>query len=188
MSGQFDLCVVHQPKIAPLFDIVFIYGLGGDSQRTWSKDPRDPNLFWPQHWLPSEPEIGRARILSFGYSASVLPGKPRSIYNVGDFAKELLYEMKFGKDHNGEDLDIGNVPIIFVMHSMGGLVGKKAYLLGQNDETYQDIIRSISAMVFLATPHCGTNLAEILNRLLTVSLQPSRDVIADLNKSSYALE
>jgi hypothetical protein len=96
--------------------------------------------------------------------------------------------MKFGKDHDGQDLDIGKVPIIFVAHSMGGLVAKKAYLLGQNDETYQDIIRSISAMVFLATPHRGTNLAEVLNRLLTVLLQPSQDFITDLKKSSPALE
>jgi len=186
--GQFGLHVVHQPGTAPLLDIIFIHGLGGDSQRTWSKDPHDPNLFWPQQWLPSEPDIGRARILSFGYNASFLPGTPRSIYKIVDFAKELLYEMKFSKDHDGEDLDIGKVPIIFVVHSMGGLVAKKAYLLGQNDETYQDIIRSVSAMVFLATPHRGTNLAEVLNRLLTVLLQPSRDFIADLKKSSPALE
>jgi len=186
--GKLGLHVVHQPGTAPLLDIIFIHGLGGDSQKTWSKDPHDPNLFWPQHWLPSEPEIGRARILSFGYNASFLPGTPRSIYNIGDFAKELLYEMKFGKDHDGVDLDIGKVPIIFVVHSMGGLVAKKAYLLGQNDDTYQDIIRLISAMIFLATPHRGTNLAEVLNKLLTALFQPSRDFIADLEKSSPALE
>ena len=96
--------------------------------------------------------------------------------------------MKFGTDHAGEALDVGNVPIIFVLHSMGGLVAKKAYLLGQNDEIYQDIIRATSAMVFMATPHRGTNLAEILNRMLRVFLQSSRDFISDLNKSSQALE
>ncbi|KAI4209636.1 MAG: hypothetical protein LQ351_007436 [Letrouitia transgressa] len=188
MLRQLGLYVIYQPGITPVLDIVFIHGLGGDSQRTWSKDPRDPNLFWPQHWLPLEPEIARARILSFGYNASFLPGAPRNIYKIGDFAKELLYEMKFSKDHNGEDLNIGKVPVIFVVHSMGGLVAKKAYLLGQNDETYKDIVRSISAMVFLATPHRGTNLAKVLNRLLTVLFQPTRDFIADLNKSSPALE
>lgn len=188
MFRQLGLHVIHQPGTAPVLDIIFIHGLGGDSQRTWSKDTRDPNLFWPQHWLPLEPEIARARILSFGYNASFLPGTPRNIYKIGDFAKELLYEMKFSKDHSGKDLNIGKVPVIFVVHSMGGLVAKKAYLLGQNDETYKDIIRSISAMVFLATPHRGTNLAEVLNRLLTVLFQPTRDFIADLNKSSPALE
>ena len=132
--------------------------------------------------------MGRVRILSFGYNASFLPGRPKSIYRIADFAKELLYEMKFSKDRDGNDIMIGRVPTIFVAHSMGGLVVKKAYLLGQNDETYQDIIRSISAMVFLATPHRGTDLAETLNRLLTIFFQPSRDFISDLEKSSTSLE
>lgn len=183
--GQLGPHVVHQPGDAPLYDIIFIHGLGGDSQRTWSNNPRDPNLFWPEHWLPSESEI---RTLSFGYNTSFLPGTPRSIYNIGDFAKELLYEMKSGKGHDGETLDSSKVPMIFVVHSTGGLVAKKAYLLGQNDETYQDIIRLISVKMFLATPHCGTNLAELLTRLLTVLFQTSRNFIADLITSSPTLE
>jgi WD40 repeat protein len=96
--------------------------------------------------------------------------------------------MGFAKNEHGEDLGVGRAPIIFVVHSMGGLVVKKAYILGQNDEEYQNIVRSISAIVFLATPHRGTNLAEILNRVLKVSFQSPQSFIADLNKSSPALE
>jgi WD40 repeat protein len=139
-------------------------------------------------WLPYEPDIGKARVLSFGYNANFRGGSSKGISNIADFAKELLYEMAFGKDENGEDLGIGKVPIIFVVHSMGGLVVKKAYILGQNDEEYQSIVRSISAIMFLATPHRGTNLAEILNRVLTVSFQSTKNFITDLNKSSPALE
>lgn len=53
---------------------------------------------------------------------------------------------------------------------MGGLVVKQAYILGQNDNQYSDIVSSISAILFLATPHRGSNLADILNKILTVSL------------------
>ena len=186
--GQFGLHVLHQPDTTPLYNIVLVHGLGGDSRRSWTKDLNDPGLFWPQKWLPFEPDIGRARVLSFGYNANFLPGTPRSIYRIGDFAKELLFELKFAKGSNGEDLDIGSVPIIIVAHSMGGLVAKKAYLLGQNDENYQDIVRSMSAMVFLATPHGGSNLAEVLGRLLTAFFQPPRDYISELNKGSHTLE
>lgn len=186
-SGPLGLRVIHQPKTTPLVDIIFIHGLGGGSKKTWSKDPRDPGLFWPEQWLPSDPEIEKARILSFGYNASFLPGAPRSIYNIGDFAKELLNEMKFGKN-NGVALDIGDVPIIFVVHSMGGLVMKKAYLFGQNDKAYKDIVSSISAVIFLATPHRGSNLADDLGRLLKVLFQPPRDFVNDLKTNSPALE
>ena len=80
--GPMGLRVIYQPRAVPIVDIIFIHGLGGGSKKTWSKDPRDPTLFWPQQWLPSEPEIGKARILSFGYNAKFLPGAPRSIYNI----------------------------------------------------------------------------------------------------------
>lgn len=164
-----------------------MHGLGGDIRKTWSKN-HDPNFFWPELWLPYELDVGKARISSFGYNASYRAGTSSNILNISDFAKELLYDMRFGRDKNGEDLGMGKVPIIFVVHSMGGLVVKKAYLLGQNDEEYQDIVCSISAIIFLATPHRGTNLAEVLNRVLTVSLQSPKNFIMDLNKSSPALE
>jgi hypothetical protein len=164
-----------------------VHGLGGDSRKTWSKN-HDAELFWPGLWLPFEPEICQARILSFGYNASFRAGAPKTVSNITDFSKQLLYEMGFGKNEDGEDLGIGQVPIIFVVHSMGGLVVKKAYILGQNDDEYQHIVRSISAIVFLATPHRGTNLAEVLNRVLKVSFQSPRNFISDLNKGSPALE
>ena len=181
------LQVIYQPVSAAPLDIIFVHGLGGDSRKSWSKN-HDPNLFWPQLWLPLEPDIDRARIFSFGYNASFHAGAAKSISNIADFAKELLFEMRFGKDEQGQDLGMGNVPIIFVVHSMGGLVVKKAYLLGQNDENYQEIVRSISAIMFLGTPHRGTNLAELLNKVLSVSFQSPKSFINDLNRSSPALE
>ncbi len=42
--------------------------------------------------------------------------------------------------------------------------------------------------MFLATPHRGTNLAELLNRVLSVFFQSPKDFIVDLNKSSLAIE
>lgn len=46
----------------------------------------------------------------------------------------------------------------------------------------------MSAIIFLATPHRGTNLADLLNRMLFVSFQSSKEFIVDLSKSSSALE
>jgi len=185
--GSLGLHILHKPDATAPLDIIFVHGLGGDSRKTWSKN-HDPDLFWPGRWLPLEPDIGKARIFSFGYNAGFRVGTAKSIANIADFAKDLLFEMRFAKDDNGDDWEIGSVPIIFVVHSMGGLVVKKAYLLGQNDEEYQDVVRSISAIIFLATPHRGTNLAEHLNRILAVSFQSSKNFIGDLNKSSPALE
>ena len=138
-------------------------------------------------WLPNDSNINQARILSFGYNAGYGPGQNRTVTNIADFAKDLLNEMQFGQDEEGCDLKIGDVPIIFVVHSMGGLVVKKAYILGQNDMNYNKMVHSITAMVFLGTPHRGSGFAEMLNRILLASFQTAKGFIADLDKQSSAL-
>lgn len=49
-------------------------------------------------------------------------------------------------------------------------------------------MQSISAIIFLSTPHRGSNLAEVLNRVLTASFQSAKNFISDLNKNSSTLE
>lgn len=179
------LHVVHQPEKATA-DVIFVHGLGGHCYRTWTKK-HDSATFWPGNWLPLEPEIQAARILTFGYNAK-WRGATKSISTVTDFAKELLFEMRFAKTPDGVDLNIGAKPIIFVAHSMGGLVVKKAYILGLHDETYKSMVNSISAVIFLSTPHRGSNLAEALNRIVSATFQSSKSFISDLQKSSVIIE
>lgn len=66
---------------------------------------------------------------------------------------------------------------------------KKAYIQGQNDPEYKAIVKAISAVIFLATPHRGTNLAQTLNRILqsTFTTNP-KQYIAELAKNSFALQ
>lgn len=184
-SSNLGLHVLHEPQVTTL-DIIFVHGLGGDSRRTWSKN-HDPALFWPEVWLPFEPGVSAARILTFGYDAN-WRGASRSLSNISDFAKELLFEMRFARGRSSEELNIGAKPIIFVVHSMGGLVVKKAFLLGLHDEAYSKMVSAISAIVFLSTPHRGSNLAETLNRVLSASFQSPKSFISDLTKCSPVIE
>ena len=86
-----------------------MHGLGGTSRQTWSKN-KDPNLFWPKEWLPFEPEISQARVLSFGYNAH-FAAAGTNILNISDFAKELLFGMKFGTDDKAKVLGVGQVRV-----------------------------------------------------------------------------
>ncbi|KAL8781300.1 MAG: hypothetical protein Q9213_006075 [Squamulea squamosa] len=123
-SDPLGLTLIYDPGSPPSIDIIFVHGLGGTSRQTWSRN-KSPDLFWPHKWLPIEPEIQTARILSFGYNASFSATGPPSLASISDFAKDLLYGMKFGKDDAMKELGIGKRPVIFVVHSMGGLVVKK---------------------------------------------------------------
>ena len=107
-SDPLGLTVLYTPEGTPTADIIFVHGLGGTSRQTWSYN-RDAEHFWPKLWLPKENDICTARILTFGYNAHFLSTGPNSISGISDFAKSLLFEMKFGKDEGGEDLSVGKV-------------------------------------------------------------------------------
>ncbi|KAI1391444.1 uncharacterized protein F4822DRAFT_427295 [Hypoxylon trugodes] len=186
-AGPLGLTVVYTPKDVPKADIIFVHGLGGTSRWTWSKN-KDPDLFWPLKFLPLEADICQARILTFGYNAEFrMKGSVST--SILDFAKDLLYDMKYARDYQNEGLNIGDVPLIFVVHSMGGLVVKEAYIQGQNDPEYDSIIKAVSAIVFLSTPHRGTHLAETLNRILqSTMIISSKNYISELVKNSLTLQ
>lgn len=88
--------------------MIFVHGLGGTSRATWAKG-RDLNFFWPQRWLPFEPGIRDARILSFGYNANFAATGSAPITGIADFAKDLLYSMKYAKCEDLEELELGRV-------------------------------------------------------------------------------
>ncbi|KAI1408636.1 hypothetical protein F5Y13DRAFT_194107 [Hypoxylon sp. FL1857] len=100
-------------------DIILVHGLGGSSWRTWSWE-RHPDVFWPE-WLRHEDGLSHFRVFTYGYNANFMdPENPLSIL---DFSKALLIRMK---TYGDGDVDcIGMKPIVFVAHSMGGLVVKK---------------------------------------------------------------
>jgi len=102
------LRVLHNPQGGRRVDIVFVHGLGGTSRLTWSKN-KDLDLFWPLTFLPLEPDICQGRIMTFGYSGSFLKSSSKNSATVLDFAKDLLYDLKYAKDDNKEDLEIGSV-------------------------------------------------------------------------------
>ena len=62
---------------------------------------------------------------------------------------------------------------------------------GQSNDDYRSIIAQIRGVLFLSTPHRGTNLAEMLNRILSVSIftnHAPKHYLAELSRNSLALE
>jgi hypothetical protein len=92
-------------------DIIFVHGLGGSSRRTWAKD-HNPDFFWPLKFLPFEPGIREARISTFGYNANFRGGGRKNKLSMLDFAKNLLFDLKYAQDESMgelEDLGMGEV-------------------------------------------------------------------------------
>jgi len=77
-------------------------------------------------------------------------------------------------------------PLIFVAHSMGGLVVKKAYILGHWDTEFKSVVDRVSSIFFLATPHQGAAIAQTLSRL--TAMIGTRPFVEDLFPQSPLIQ
>jgi protein SERAC1 len=145
-------------------DVVFVHGLGGHPQKTWHPAEKTDNDSW-LYWLGKDlTDLG---IWTFGYKAEFSDWKGKAMPRF-DQARNLFSSLQ--NEQLGEDK-----PLIFVTHSLGGLLVKEVLRLA---DTYdkREFIDKIQGIVFLATPHNGSHLANtvgILGNILrtTVSVE-----------------
>lgn len=103
--------------------MVAVHGLNGDAFETWTT--KDTGKFWLRDvdLLPSNLE--RARILTFSYNATTtaLFGKTSSD-RILQHAHTLVAELVADRELE----DAVERPIIFICHSLGGIVVKRVIL------------------------------------------------------------
>lgn len=133
-------------------DIVFVHGLGGASHHTWryGLPGAKEHFFWPE-------EIGKdlpdCRVWSLGYPAGITAfGKPGMIIamRAGNLSQTLT------------NAGVGQIPVFFITHSMGGLILKSLVVDSQTqaDADRKRLVSMIAGIVFCATPHRGAELAD----------------------------
>ncbi|PGG98701.1 hypothetical protein AJ79_08787 [Helicocarpus griseus UAMH5409] len=178
-KGPLGLNLLHEPPNACV-DFIFVHGLGGGSRKTWSLTEKAEH-FWPKSWLPRDPAFKNVRIHSFGYSSNWFKGKDNAM-NIQDFATSLLMGIKICPGFGDED-----TPIVFIGHSMGGLVIKKAYMLARVDPFLESISRRIRSFHFIATPHSGSDSAELLTNIFH-AVYNSCSYVSDLERGSSVIQ
>ncbi|NEQ80814.1 MAG: hypothetical protein F6K26_11345 [Moorea sp. SIO2I5] len=143
----------HQNSLASA-DVVFVHGLGGDARSTWHpKGKQDDDDFWPV-WLGQD-QLG-LNIWSFGYQAEATNWKSNSSMPLFDQASNLLDWLDIH--------DISKRPLVFITHSMGGLLVKKMLRSALTFQK-QAILEQTKGIVFLATPHTGSHLANLIDNI-----------------------
>jgi protein SERAC1 len=81
--------------IVSSISIVFIHGLVGDREQTWSTADADGP--WPQTLLPRK--LPHARVLTFGYDANVMDWRDVvSMNRIGNHSKNLLADLAGRRD------------------------------------------------------------------------------------------
>ena len=64
---------------------------------------------------------------------------------------------------------------------------KRAYIMARQKEGHEGLARRIKAIIFLATPHRGADLAQLLTKVLNVS-PGARPFVKDLHRNSLATQ
>jgi predicted alpha/beta hydrolase family esterase len=137
---------VRKPSASWIADLVFVHGLNGGARTTWDTDG-NPSWF---AWLPAD--LPTFAIWSLAYNAPWSKWQAAHAMPLVDTAINALAAMR------GHGL--GERPICFVAHSLGGLLVKQMLLsIDAFASEYAHILTSTRGVVFLATPHTGADPA-----------------------------
>jgi pimeloyl-ACP methyl ester carboxylesterase len=146
-------------------DVIFVHGLGGSSHKTWRHGEKGAadHFFWPEELAK---ELPQCRIWSFGYAAGFTRlGKPGMI--IAKRAGNMGDQLALAEVRPGVSAELGERPLIFITHSMGGLALKSLIVSSalSQDPARLRLISSIRGIVFCGTPHRGSEFASAAAKL-----------------------
>ncbi|KAL1987901.1 hypothetical protein VTN96DRAFT_1885 [Rasamsonia emersonii] len=151
--------IYSSPEKPAQVDIVFVHGLNGHPKDTWTSKN---GVFWPADLLPPFLEGLRVRILTYGYNADVTSfmngtSKDRIHHHAETLAADLTANRNL---RNALER-----PLIFVCHSLGGIIVKRCIVSCHNvEDEKRKHLRSIwvstFGILFMGTPHAGSEAAK----------------------------
>ncbi|EXM12764.1 hypothetical protein FOTG_18754 [Fusarium oxysporum f. sp. vasinfectum 25433] len=174
----FDSASSDPPRVAEL-DVVAVHGLNfknsdDHARKTW----RLGDKLWLKDFLPSA--LARpARVMLFEYNSS--PAIGATAIKLAGHANNLLQWLKLKRKSDPQK------PLVFICHSLGGLVVKEALVAATLDITYKSIVEATRLLVFFATPHQGGNyasLGDIVAKIVRTGMSKPRNDLLDALKEN----
>jgi len=177
-------------------DVVFVHGLLGGVFYTWRQrdteggrelddeqcSEEDYSYCWPRDWLSED--AGHVRVIGCDFDSYLsqwggscpTQGAPATLE---ERSQDMLLKLR--------EAGVGQRPVVFVGHSMGGLIIKKMLVeAGQaEDPDTRLLAENTKGVVFYSTPHQGSQIAN-LNSVIKYLFFPSVEV-QELETDSPAL-
>uniref|UniRef100_A0A2K5R768 Protein SERAC1 n=3 Tax=Cebus imitator TaxID=2715852 RepID=A0A2K5R768_CEBIM len=173
-------------------DVLFIHGLMGAAFKTWRQQDSEQAVIekpiededryttcWPKTWLAKD--CPALRIISVEYDTSLSDWRarcPMERRSIAFRSNELLRKLRAA--------GVGDRPVVWISHSMGGLLVKKMLLEASKKPEMSTVINNTRGIIFYSVPHHGSHLAEYsvnVRYLLFPSLE-----VKELSKDSPALK
>jgi len=142
--------------------IIFVHGILGDSISTWTNSKT--NSYWPR-LLTEDTAFDGYDLYIFEYPSPAF-STSYSIDELADNIRAFLIQDKVFEHQE----------VIFLMHSMGGLI-TRAFLL-----KYREFIPKVRFLFFFATPTTGSELARIAS---VFSDNPQLQKLVTMTSDSY---
>ncbi|XP_067398584.1 protein SERAC1 isoform X2 [Emydura macquarii macquarii] len=149
-------------------DVLFIHGLLGAAFKTWrqqdiskpldekaSKGEEVYSECWPKTWLASD--CPALRIVSVEYDTHLSDWKTKC--PIEDHRKSIAYRSN-ELLNKLRTAGVGDRPLIWVSHSMGGLLVKKMLVDASKNPEMSKIVNNTRGIIFYSVPHHGSQLAE----------------------------
>ncbi|KAF8533001.1 hypothetical protein BDD12DRAFT_785076, partial [Trichophaea hybrida] len=149
-SHFYDLTPLNNPEGEIVADIVAVTGLAGHAFGSWRD--RGSRSMWLQDFLPQD--FKNVRIMSYGYNSSLDSDSNNGLL---DFRRRLVQQLKNARNSD----EAKNRHIIFVGHSLGGILILQALIQSKSRSDHKQILDSTRAIFFFGTPHNGLRTAEL---------------------------
>ena len=156
------------------FDFVFMHGLTGDSIATWTYAENGFSTYWPKWLCEDFPDTA---VYTLGYQAGYFQKWAKQETNLHERAEIILEDLA---THG-----IGQRPLAFVTHSLGGLLAKEVLRVASDcqDDDWKAVGTSTRLVCYLGTPHTGASLAGLAKALIPRLASSHIDALS--NDSGY---
>lgn len=153
--------------------IVAVHGLGGDWEQTWTDVESD--RLWLRDFVPEQTQEVNPRISSFGYDSRT--AFTNSVADIDDAAITLINALHDLRRLPNARKSTG--PIIFVAHSLGGIIVKRVCLwrwqypglerallmrilkamnlANEQSERWKHVVDNVLGIIFFSVPHRGAD-------------------------------
>ncbi|ORY62117.1 uncharacterized protein BCR38DRAFT_347066 [Pseudomassariella vexata] len=141
---RFDgITPLYEDERDAIVDIVAVPGLASHAIGSW-KAPSGEDI-WLRDYLPTD--VSGIRVLLYGYNTNLLENKAKK--SIEEMGKTLLESITTFRTNNG-----AKRPIIFIGHSLGGLLIKEALVHARKGPRY-DLSSTCCGMLFFGVPNHG---------------------------------
>jgi len=152
-------------------DCIAISGLASHPFGSWQPRGQDKTFMWIRDAIPTS--LPGVRTAIYGYN-SKLSGS-RSFQSISDIARGLILYLKSGGWNRPS-----SKPIVFLAHSLGGLVLKEAIVqMADRDESISSILDNIRGAIMFGVPSLGMEPSHLM---AMVEGQPNESLVQDLSR------